>query len=202
MLARGDGDCSDTALAQFACDLGAAHGVPVLLASSQAIYGRTTGPLSEATPPAPVDPNGRAKLAMEQAVAGASGVTVLRIGNVAGAGPLFWSMAKGPVRLDEVAPGQGPQRAFVGAATFGRVVTALLQHDQLPPVLNVANPGLLDMADVLRAAEADWRFQPAPSTALARVELDVSELLKLVDVPKVEASGILDEARLTGWSMP
>ena len=42
----------------------------------------------------------------------------------------------------------------------------------------------------------------ADAARVSGMAVDVSELLKLVDVPKVEARAILDEARLTGWSMP
>ena len=59
-------------------------GIPVLLASTQAVYGQRIGAASEASLPAPQTDYGHAKLAMEQAVAPYPHVTSLRIANVMG----------------------------------------------------------------------------------------------------------------------
>lgn len=185
-------------LAKAACDLGAARGVPVLLASSQAVYGPQAGALSEDHPCLPNTPYGRAKLAMEQAVAGRAGVTCLRIGNVAGADALFRAMAAGPVRLDAIAKGQGPRRAMIGPHTLADALLALLEAD-LPPVLNLAQPGLVDMADLLRAAQADWGWQAAPDTALPALELDLKALLARVPLLAADPATLVAEARATGW---
>lgn len=185
-------------LAQAACDLGARLDVPVLIASSQAVYGPQVGALSETTACHPNSVYGRAKLAMEQSVAGRARVTSLRIGNVAGTDSLFRSMAAGPVPLDEVAPSVGPRRAMIGPVCFARLIGTLLRHD-LPPVLNVAQPGLVDMADLLRAGGGAWHWRPAPDTVLAALELDVSALTRFVDLPPADPATLVAEARATGW---
>jgi dTDP-4-dehydrorhamnose reductase len=195
MLAGGVDDTDAyVALVQAACRFD----VPVLIASTQAVYGPQAGPLSESAPCAPNSVYGAAKLAMEQAVKGRPGVTCLRIGNIAGTDALFRSMAAGPVRLDQIAAGQGPRRAMIGPVTLAHTLLALLETD-LPPILNLAQPGLVDMADILRAAKADWRWQDAPDTALAELELDVSALAGLVHVPPADATTLVAEARATGW---
>lgn len=200
MMAGGVGD-TDTyiPLAQAACDLGAAQDVPVLIASSQAVYGPQRGTLSEQTPCAPNSDYGKAKLAMEQAVVGRAGVTCLRIGNVAGSDALFRSMAAGPVPLDEVSAGQGPRRAMIGPKTLAQVLLHLLETE-LPPVLNLAQPGLVDMADLLRAAGATWSWKPAPKMALAALSLDLAALTDLVAVTPADPATLVAEARATGWS--
>jgi len=146
---------SYTALAHIACDFGAAQDVPVLIASSQAVYGPQSGPLSEDAPLIPNSAYGQAKQAMEQAVADRPRTCCLRIGNVAGCDALFRSMTKGPVQLDEIREGQGPKRAMIGPKTLAQAFLGLLDTE-LPPVLNLAQPGLVDMADLLRAAGWSW----------------------------------------------
>lgn len=172
-------------LAQAACDLGARLDVPVLIASSQAAGWQNSV-------------YGSAKRAMEQAVAPRNRTCCLRIGNVAGSDALFRAMAAGPVQLDEVSKGQGPRRAMIGPVTLAHVLLSLLETD-LPPILNLAQPGLVDMADMLRAAKVDWSWKVAPHDVLAALELDVSALTALVDVPKADAATLVAEARATGW---
>lgn len=173
-------------LAQAACELGEAIGVPVLIASSQAAE------LNNSV-------YGTAKRAMEQAVEGRARTCCLRIGNVAGTDALFRAMATGPVQLDEVAKGQGPRRAMIGPETLAHVLLALLETD-LPPILNLAQPGLVDMADMLRAAEVDWSWKVPPKDVLAALDLDVSALTALIDVPKASAATLVAEARACGWA--
>ena len=172
-------------LATAACDLGAQLDVPVLIASSQAaeLQGSVYG---------------TAKRNMERAVADRARTTCLRIGNVAGSDALFRAMAAGPVQLDEVSKGQGPRRAMIGPVTLARVLLRLLETD-LSPILNVAQPDLIDMADLLRAAGVDWSWKEAPDGVLAALDLDVSALTRLVDVPRADATTLVAEARATGW---
>jgi len=188
---------SYAALAAVACDLGDALDVPVLIASTQAVYGPQAGALSEDTPCQPTSDYGRAKRAMEQAVAGRD-ATCLRIGNVAGCDALFRSMTAGPVVLDEISAGQGPRRAMIGPVTLAHVLLGLLETET-PPVLNVAQPGLVDMGDLLRAADATWDWQAAPETALAALELDLTALTGCVSVPVADPAALVAEARATGW---
>lgn len=185
MLAGGVADTDVyVPLAKAACDLGAQLDVPVLIASSQAAALQNSV-------------YGNAKRKMEQAMTDRA--CCLRIGNVAGTDALFRAMAAGPVQLDEVSKGQGPRRAMIGPVTLAHVLLRLLDTD-LPPILNLAQPGLVDMADMLRAAGGDWSWKEAPAGALAALELDVSELTARVDVPKADAATLVAEARATGWA--
>lgn len=187
MLAGGVADTEAyVPLAHAACDLGQALGVPVLIASSQAAELQNSV-------------YGRAKRGMEQAVADRARTCCLRIGNVAGTDALFRAMTAGPVQLDEVSAGQGPRRALIGPVTLAHVLLRLLETD-LPPILNLAQPGMIDMADMLRAAGVDWSWNAAPKDVLATLDLDVSALTALVDVPKADAATLVAEARATGWA--
>lgn len=187
MLAGGVADTDAyVPLANAACDLGAQLNVPVLIASSQAAELRNSV-------------YGTAKRNMERAVIDRARTTCLRIGNVAGTDALFRAMAAGPVQLDEVSKGQGPRRAMIGPVTFAHVLLRLLDTE-LPQILNVAQPGLVDMADMLRAAGVEWSWKDAPEGVLAALDLDVSELCALVDVPRADAATLVTEARATGWA--
>lgn len=185
------------ALALRVCDMaartGAAH---VFLASSAAVYGATpAGEADEQAPLAPVSGYGRAKAAMERAVddwararAGcAPGVTILRIGNVAGADALL-----GPrrARVDlDVFPGQpgGPLRSYIGPVTLarvlGRLAEAAARGQALPAVLNVASPAPVLMADLARAAGLAVTPRPASDAAIARVVLSTRRLQALYAFP-------------------
>lgn len=204
-----DGDAAqlaqNTTLALAACDLAAqVGGVPVLVASSQAVYGPQTGLLSEDHTCAPSSPYGVAKLAMETAVAGRPNVTCLRIGNVAGADMLMRAASAGPVKLDQFADGQGPERAYIGPVTLAQVLAGLLAAYHagtvLPRVLNVASPGMIAMQDVLTAAGARWSWRPAAAQALRALALDVSRLSDIVPLAPDTATGIIAQARTAGWS--
>lgn len=186
---------ANTPLAQAGADLGAALGVPVLIASTQAVYGRQQGLLREDAPVLPVNDYGRAKLAMEAAVA-APHVTCLRIGNVAGCDALAAGMARGSVTLDRFGDGQGPRRAMIGPADLAQVLLALLAADARPPVLNVARPGLVAMANVLAAADHPFVWQPAPATALAELAMDVTLLQGICPLPPADATAMVAQGGL------
>jgi nucleoside-diphosphate-sugar epimerase len=193
------------ALGLAAARLGGAMGVPVLLCSSAAVYGRPSGPVSEEGPLRPATAYGEAKRTMEAAVAGMTHVTCLRIGNVAGADQLFAAMAAGPVRLDRFADGSGPRRAYVGPLSLLRIMLALLRRARteggLPPVLNIAAPGTVAMAEILEAAGAAWAWTPAPPAALPVLALDTGRLAALCpqDPDSGSAATLLAEARAAGW---
>ncbi|MBU2360176.1 MAG: sugar nucleotide-binding protein [Alphaproteobacteria bacterium] len=186
---------ANTPLAQAGADLGRRLGVPVLVASTQAVYGRQQGLLWEDAQVLPVNDYGRAKLAMEAAVA-APDVTCLRIGNVAGCDALAAGMARGPVTLDRFADGQGPRRAMIGPADLAQVLLALLAAKARPPVLNVARPGLVAMADVLAAANHPFVWQPAPPTALAELAMDVTLLQGICPLPPANATAMVAQGGL------
>jgi hypothetical protein len=135
----------------------------------------------------------------------APGVTLLRIGNLAGADMLAGSAAGGAVTLDRFASGSGPVRSYVGPATLARVLAALAARagaglpavlpPVLPPVLNVAEPGGIAMADLLRAAGIGFGWRPAPAGAIERVVLDVARLAALVPLPPADPARLVAEWR-------
>jgi nucleoside-diphosphate-sugar epimerase len=191
------------ALARACLDAARAAGIPrVLYASSQAVYGPPGDtPFSEADAPRPASAYGRAKLAAEAACDAARSdgleVCALRIGNVFGADALMRNAARlppgGALEIDRFADGQGPLRSYIGPATLARVLGALAADpDPLPPVLNLAAPGAVAMADLATAAGVPWHWTPAPPTAVQRVLLDCSALARRVHVQPDEgtAAGI------------
>ncbi len=199
-LARGADAAAEVALACAACDLGDAYGVPVLIASSQAVYGPQLGKVGEDTPCQPVGDYGAGKLAMEQAITGRA--CALRIGNVAGCDMLLMNAAKGRVTLDQLPDGSSPRRSYLSAVGLGAVIRGLLAHaGPLPDVVNVAQPGTLAMGDLLRAACQSWDWRPAGPGVLATLELDVTRLMALVPLPQVDAQILIAEARAAGWAV-
>lgn len=167
---------------------GQAAGIPVLLASSAAVYGRPGAPCREANPPRPVSNYGRAKAGMERAALDAAGghpVTVLRIGNVAGADALLG----GPrptvaVALDILPDGSAPRRSWIGPRALATVLRDLARAPALPEVLNLALPGVIGMDALLDEAGLAWHGVPAPATATPEVCLDVALLGGLVDLAR------------------
>lgn len=165
-------------------------GIPrVLLASSSAVYGASSGtPFTETDPVAPQSDYARSKLAMEQVAATfrtpALDICALRIGNVAGADALMLNAAKAtpdaPVRIDRFADGTGPQRNYIGPATMARVLEHLsLTPATLPPILNLAAPRPVMMEALAQAADIPWQFTAAPDSAIHRVTLDCAQLAAL-----------------------
>jgi nucleoside-diphosphate-sugar epimerase len=178
----------------------AAH---VFVMSSAAVYPPTAGELTEDTPPHPPGDYGKAKLAAEVAAQSVltRGLTLLRLGNLAGADMLLTQARRGPVLLDPVA-GQsaGPERSYIGPRVLARVLAALIaQTSRLPAVLNLAQAPALGMADLLNAAGADWNFGPPRAGAVARVALSVDRLAGLVDLPPATAESVVaDLASMAG----
>lgn len=190
----------NTRLAEAGLALARANGISrVLLASSQAVYGAHPGAAHEDSPCAPLNAYGAAKLAMEQALAGAPEVTALRIGNYAGSGALFRAARQGPVVLDQFPDGRSPRRGYIGPVSLARVLAALLAAPgPLPPVLNVALPGAVEMAALLEAATLPFTFRPAPAAALAEAVMDVTALQALLPLPAAAAGPLMAEARAGG----
>ncbi len=200
----------NTDLALSAIDLARRDGLgPVLLMSSAAVYGRATGTQGEDPAPQPAGAYGTAKLEMERAVAArisglgpeAPSCCCLRLANVAGCDQLFDAAAAGPVLLDRFGDGRGPRRAYVGPLTLARVLGRLIDlaaaGTALPPVLNLASPGSVAMADILDALGADWRWRDAPASALPETRLDTARLASLLPPLEPATPAMLrDEARL------
>ena len=194
---------ANTRLALAACDLAErAGGLRVLLASTQAVYGPRRDVLHERSPCYPRSDYGRAKLAMEQAVAGRPNVTCLRIGNVMGCDGLSAAMARGPVGLERFADGTGPARMMIGPADFAQTLLALLAHEgPLPPVLNVAAYPIIAMQDLLVAAGADWHWDVAAQGGLPALRLDLTVLGTCVPLIQTCADGLVAQARAAGWEV-
>ena len=171
-LGRGD----DRAIGLATVAAARKAGIPrVLLASSSAVYGFSRdADWDEGDPTEPPSPYGQSKLAMERACAG-PGVTMLRIGNVAGADALLTNPRR-PLLLDRFPNGAGPLRNYIGPQTLARVLIALAKAHALPPILNLAAPRPVDMADLARAAGLPVERQPAPPHALARLTLATTRL--------------------------
>ena len=190
------------ALAVAARRQGAAH---VLFASTVAVYRPGPLALDEMTPPDPVSDYGRTKLAAEQALAEGlagtgTGLTCLRIGNIAGADALLGGQAASGaarVTLDPV-PGQrtGPERSYVGPITLAQVLQQLIRRaPDLPGVLNLAQPGAVAMGDLLDAAGLPWDFGPARAGAVPRALVATDRLQAMLPVPVATASALAAELR-------
>ena len=151
----------------------------VFLASSAAVYGRLTGPLTE-DQAAPESAYGQVKRQMEQVAAAQDHpVTCLRIGNVAGADAILGGHTPG-FSLHVLHDGRTPERSYIGPETFARVLHTLTLREDLPPRLNVAAPGVVAMGALLDAAGLPWRPDPAPETVIERVHLDTTLLEQYV----------------------
>ena len=193
-VTRGDDLALNEALALAACraavEQGAQH---VFLASSAAVYGPSLNALRENMSPAPLAAYGAAKLAMEHAAQAmmrseAVGLTLLRIGNIAGFDALLGGLKPGiPAMLDPVSaqPG-GPVRSYIGPVSLARVLAQLAglaaRGVALPPVLNIA-AAPVSMGDLLDATGANWVYGGLNPNVIPRVELDITLLKSLVDLP-------------------
>ena len=179
---------------------GVAH---VILASSAAVYGRPVAeaPLSEETPLAPASAYSAAKTEMEAAAlrwcdaagAEAPGLTILRIGNVAGADALLSAARQArpnaPLVLDRFANGATPRRSYVGPRTLAHVLERLAHLARsdvaLPEVINLAAPGPgVEMGALLEALaaagrEVPWCPRPAGPEAVRAMVLDTARLSAL-----------------------
>ncbi|MGO4909626.1 NAD-dependent epimerase/dehydratase family protein [Pseudorhodobacter sp. W20_MBD10_FR17] len=191
----------NTTLALTAVRAARAAGIPrVLIASTQAVYGTLAPRVSEGAACAPTTAYGIAKLEMEHALAPYPEVTCLRLGNVAGADTLLRTAAHQAVTLDRFADGTTPRRSYIGPVTLADVLLALSDPALvLPPVLNVASPGVIEMGEVLAAAEVALTYRNAPCTALALLELDVARLMAFVPLAPLDANDLITQARKGGW---
>ena len=171
------------------CGLRAAQ---VLVMSSAAVYGPGAVAWRESDPVAPASPYAHAKRDAELEALGRPGVTLLRLANLAGADGLLGSLVPGrEVVLDPIA-GQdgGPERSYIGPAVLAGVLRGLMGRD-LPPVINLAQPGVVSMAALLRARGQSWRFGPPRDAAVGRLLVDVALLAGLVTLPPATARGLV-----------
>jgi nucleoside-diphosphate-sugar epimerase len=163
----------------------------VFLTSSAAVYGN--GPFGEQDTPVPLNAYGAAKLAMEQAAqawcadhAGQGsrlgprlGLTVLRIGNVAGADAL---LGPGPrhVDLDVGLDHRSLSRSYIGPNRLSDMIVDLSQMAAagraLPPILNVALAPSVSFRDLLDAAGWAYTETLRPDLSPIDVELETGLL--------------------------
>jgi len=178
--------------------LEAAQSKPVLLASSAAVYGAQSGPLTEGSFPKPVSAYGISKAQMETLAAHHPNACCLRIGNVAGADALL-GQKRDAFILDQLPDGTYPKRSYIGPHALAVVIyelAKLSKQSRLPKVLNVACPSPVALNDLLRHAELSWTTTPAPPTAIPSVHLDTARLQGLVQVADGAAAIVADWNRL------
>ncbi|WP_161594598.1 NAD-dependent epimerase/dehydratase family protein [Marimonas lutisalis] len=180
----------------LAADLGAER---VLHCSSSAVYEPGPDPLGENEAGGRINAYGQAKLEMEREIAawqarhpdGPRNV-VMRLANVAGADSLFAALAHatGPITLDRFDDGQGPWRSYVTAPTLARVIEALLAapRDALPDVVNVAGRRDVAMEAIVRAANRELAWRPAPESAARRVALATERLSRIIQLDEQAAT--------------
>lgn len=210
---------ANVALAALAAADAAGIGT-VLLCSSVAVYGRSAGiegGAGEDAPLRPVTAYGRSKMLMERAVtrdrrssgAGRARAVVLRIGNVTGADSVSAGIAAAKTRgaavaLDCWPGGETAYRSVIGPARLAWTLVTLAQRaaagGALPTVLNLSQPGAVTMADLCRAAGAEWRPQVPPPGALPRVTQNLPRLQALLPIPLpvADSSCLVDEWRAAG----
>jgi nucleoside-diphosphate-sugar epimerase len=187
----------NTDLALAAADV--ANGASLLFASTQAVYGPQSGALREDSPCIP-GAYGAAKLDAEAVLRNLPNATCLRIANVIGADALLMSVEKGPVTLDKFPDGQSPKRMMIGPLSLGQALVDLLEQGMIAaPVLNLAQPGLIAMGDMLVALGHDWTDRVAPDTAIAALEIDITAARNLIDLTPADPADLIAQARLAGW---
>jgi len=171
-------------------------GQHVFLVSSAAVYGNSGSALTEQTLPAPIGAYGQAKLAMEQTALGLNlpdgpGLTILRIGNIAGLDTLLGGLLPNQTTVLDPVSGQkgGPIRSYIGPQSLCLILAQLAglvaKGRRLPRVLNIATARAIAMGDLLDAAGVKWTYGPPNRNVIAKVELDVSVLADLVDLPSL-----------------
>lgn len=178
----------------------ATSGARVLVASSAAVYGNQSGVLHEESPLLPQSGYGQAKAEMEQRVAALANdlgvkVCMLRIGNLAGIDAILGGWKPG-FQLDVFSDGRSPLRSYIGLKTLARVMSDLIRAPNLPSVLNVAAPKVVEMGTLLDAAGLIWAGQAAPDTAIAEVCLATDKLQR---VSPLKAESALAENLVAEW---
>ncbi len=172
---------------------GIAH---VVLASSAAVYGMGDGrAFKETDQTKPTTPYGLSKVAMERLAEKAKvPVTILRIGNVAGADALlaaarrFVDLHK-PMDLHRLRNGDAPRRSYIGPDDLFHAIHRLTKpHDGPPRIVNVAHPQSVSLDSMLRAYKAqvlpelEWQDTPLPDGVPGCVTLNTDTLQHLVEM--------------------
>lgn len=138
------------------------HDIPLLIASSVAVYGSSAKIVAEQAPLRPVTPNGKTKRQLELCLTAADKVGFLRIGNVVGADALIGARCEGLVLDHAQGSDRGPIRSWIGPQTLAEVLGDLLalavSGTPLPRQLNIAQEPALAMADLADADQRHWRY--------------------------------------------
>jgi|GEM_PF-2492663 len=168
----------------------------IFFASTAAVYQPGSFPAQEGDPVGPPNPYGLSKAKAETALLNLAPcpVTLLRIGNVAGADALLGPRPAEEILLDPV-PGRdgGPVRSWIGARTLAMVLRRLALHDT-PPILNLACDPPLPMADLLTASGLPWRYGPPNPAVVPMAALSVQRLAALCDLPAVTPADLAAQA--------
>ncbi|MCX7566010.1 NAD-dependent epimerase/dehydratase family protein [Sulfitobacter sp. F26169L] len=187
-VATGDGMHLNTDLALAAIDAAPAE-TRVFVASSAAVYGAAYGPLCEDGPVAPLSAYGHAKRAMEEVALarGAGRICVLRIGNVAGADAILGGWRDG-MALDQLPDGGTPRRSYIGPQTLARVIHTLCMAKDVPDIINIAAPGVIEMGALLDAAGLAWAPRAPQGPVIGEVALDTRRLEALYSFSEDECT--------------
>ena len=184
----GDAMSLNTDLALAAVDA-APSDARVFVVSSAAVYGAADGPHVEASRVTPVSDYGHAKREMEIAALarGAGRVCVLRIGNVAGADAILGGWRAG-MTLDQLVDGGTPRRSYIGPKTLAHVIHTLCGTVQLPDILNIAAPGVIEMGALLDSAELAWAPRTPAGPVIEEVLINTKALEKFYTFTPQECS--------------
>lgn len=183
------------ALLNHSASCGVAH---VILASSAAVYGNGDGTaFHESDPLAPTSPYGASKAAMEEVAHTAPDgpkITILRIGNVAGADALLQAARSQtaigqPMGLHRFASGRAATRSYIGPLDLARVIVSVAgaarSEAQRTTTLNVAHPSPVRLDDLLASyrthllPDLNWKDETAPEGIPEEVVLNVEALQQL-----------------------
>lgn len=174
---------ANTDLALRAIEIAQAIGAErVIHLSSAAIYGPGAD-MTERTQPGPLSAYGRAKLAMEQAIADAGAITldqtILRLANVVGADSLAPALTRGSASLDRFPYGGGPVRSYAAPGHVWQVLRCISAQAPVAgqvETLNLCASRPVAMADLLHAAGSDIAWREAPTAAVQTVTLSAEAL--------------------------
>ena len=168
----------------------------VFLTSSAAVYGGRKGLLKETDQLAPLSEYGRSKVEMEKlAMAHGQTSTTLRIGNVAGADAILGNW-RPKITIDTFPDGSTPRRSYIGPRTLSEVIQKLTRIEKLPPILNLAAPGSIQMNELLDDANLTYTHKQASENTIPHVTLDTTLLEKYVTFNQDDS---LSKSMVTQW---
>ncbi|MEL7280127.1 MAG: NAD-dependent epimerase/dehydratase family protein [Pseudomonadota bacterium] len=201
-------DLADNArLARLSSEMAVGTGATrIMHISTAAVYGPGRM-MNEDHPTNTCNLYGKSKKDMETQIAALRddmGLThiCLRLANVVGADSLAPALrSPGAATIDmfnaDTDAPEGPRRSYIGAGDLLGVFDGLLSlpAETWPDVLNVACPKPISMDALIRAANKDVIWRPAPASAAAEVTLDASRLLTLLPslTFRTTASALIEE---------